>query len=58
VRKTRAVRLNSSNGELHYISEESPADYASARSQELNTAELRRITMKEASKNLYLLRKE
>jgi len=56
--KSRVVREQSPNGEIHLILPDSVFDDNRKNSENLDEAEIRRIMKKEASKPLLLLRAE
>jgi hypothetical protein len=56
--KARAVRKRSPNGETHFILPEYPYGETGKTAEYFDEAEIRRITKKEASKPLLLLRAE
>jgi len=56
--KSRAVRKRSPNGEIHFILPEYTYDETGTTAETFDEAEMRRITRKEASKPLLLLRAE
>jgi hypothetical protein len=56
--KSRLVREQSQNGEIHLILPESKLDENWKNAEDINEAEIRRIMKKEASKPLLLLRAE
>jgi len=56
--KSRVVREQSPNGEIHIILPDSVFDDNRKNSENLDEAEIRRIMKKEASKPLLLLRAE
>jgi hypothetical protein len=56
--KSRAVRKRSPNGETHFIIPEYPWDETGKTAEDIDEAEIRRITKKEASKPLLLFRAE
>ena len=56
--KSRVVREESLNGEIHLIIPESVLDVTRERAENLDQAEIRKIMKKEAAKPLLLLRAE
>jgi hypothetical protein len=58
MRRLRARKVNSANGELHFILEEPQASEHSERFKDYSVVEIMKITRKEAAKQLVLLRKE
>ena len=56
--RSRAVKKRSPNGEIHFILPEYPYDEMGKTAEDVDEAEIRRITKKEASKPLLLLRAE
>jgi hypothetical protein len=58
MRRLRARKIDSANGELHFILEESQASEHSERFKDYSVVEIMKITRKEAAKQLVLLRKE
>ena len=57
-KKSRVVRKQSSNGEVHFIVDESMCDETEENARDFDDAEIRKIMKKEASKPLLLLRAE
>jgi hypothetical protein len=57
-RRLRARRVESANGEIHFILEEPPASKHSKRFKNYEVAEIKKISRKEATKPLILLREE
>jgi len=58
MKRVSVVRVNSSNGELHYVLDESAVFEPSKRVQSLSEAEVKQITKREASKPLFIARQE
>jgi hypothetical protein len=58
VKKLRAVRVDSTDGERHYILRGSPILDRSGRAEELGEVKIKKIMKKEASKPLFLTRQE
>ena len=58
MRRLRARKIDSANGELHFILEEPQASEHSERFKDYSVVEIMKITRKEAAKQLVLLRKE
>ena len=58
MRRLRARKIDSANGELHFILEEPQASEHSERFKDYSVVEIVKITRKEAAKQLVLLRKE
>jgi hypothetical protein len=56
--KSRVVREQSLNGEIHLILQESKFDETRKNAKDFDEAEIRKIMKKEASKPLLLLREE
>ncbi len=56
--KSRIVRVQSLNGEVHFVFAELALDEIAENAVGLDEVEIRRITKKEASKPLLLLRSE
>jgi hypothetical protein len=56
MKKVRIMRVNSPNGELHYVLDESAPFESSKLVQSLSEAEVKEITKKEASKPLFITR--
>jgi hypothetical protein len=58
MRRLRARRVDSANGEIHFILEEAQASEHSERFEEYEAAEIKKISRKEANKSLVLFREE
>ena len=58
MRRLRACRVDSANGEIHFILEEPQARGYSEHFKYYDAAEIRKISKKEAIKPLVLLREE
>jgi hypothetical protein len=58
LKKLRAVRVDSLDGETHYILRESPILDRSGNAEELGEVKIKKITKREASKPLFLTRQE
>jgi hypothetical protein len=58
VKKVKAHRVDSPNGEIHFVLKESQSPGRSANLKDIEIAEIKRITRKEAEKPLILLREE
>ncbi len=56
--KLQLVRVNSSNGELHYVLEETHKGNTPKPVQNLTEAEAKKLTRKEAWKPLFIAREE
>jgi hypothetical protein len=56
--KTRVVRVQSSNGEIHFVFAESTWDENSEHAEDFDEIEIRRIMKKEVVKPLLLVRSE
>ena len=57
-KKSRVIRHRSSNGEVHFIFQESRFDENRKNAEDLDEDEIRIIMKKEASKPLLILREE
>jgi hypothetical protein len=58
MRRLRAHKVDSVNGEVHYILEETQTSENSERFKNYDVFEIKKVTRKEAAKPLVLLRKE
>jgi hypothetical protein len=58
MRRLRARRVDSANGEIHFVLEEPQASEHSERFKNYDAAEIKKISRKEATKPLVLLREE
>jgi hypothetical protein len=58
VKKLTAARVDSTDGETHYILRKSPILDRSGSAEELGEVKIKKITKKEASKPLFLTRQE
>jgi hypothetical protein len=58
MRRLRARKVDSANGEVHFIIEEPQASEHSERFKDYDVFEIKKVTRKEAGKPLVLLREE
>ena len=58
MRRFKGFRVDSANGEIHFILEETQATRDSKHSKYYDIAEIMRISKKEANKPIVLLREE
>ena len=58
IRRLRAHKVDSANGEVHYVLEEPQASEHSEWFKDYDVVEIMKVTRKEALKPLVLLRKE
>jgi len=58
MRRLRARKIDSANGELHFILQESQASERSQRFKDYDVFEVKKVTRKEAAKRLLLLRED
>ena len=58
MKRLKAHRVDSPNGEIHFILKDSQSYERRANSKDAEIAEIKRITRKEAEKPLILLREE
>jgi len=58
MRKLRARKVDSANGEVHFILEEPQASEHSERFRDYDVTEIKKVSRKEAAKPLVLLREE
>jgi hypothetical protein len=58
MRRLRACKVNSANGEIHFILEEPQASEHTERFKDYDVVEIKKVTRKEAVKPLVLLREE
>jgi hypothetical protein len=58
MRRLRAHKVDSANGEVHFILEEPQASEYSERFKDYDVTDIKKITRKEATKPLVLLREE
>ena len=58
MRKLKAQRVDSANGEIHFILRETQTSERSDRFKDYDVAEIRKISKKEATKLLVLFREE
>jgi hypothetical protein len=58
IKRLRACRVESPNGEIHFIPEETSVSQYSERFKDFSMAEIEKILRKEASKLLALFREE
>jgi hypothetical protein len=58
MKRLRLMKENSSNGDLHFVWEESIALYVSQTKQSLKEAEAKKISKNEAPKLLFITRNE
>jgi hypothetical protein len=58
MRRLRARKVDSANGEVHFILEEPQASEHSERFKDYDVFEIKKVTRKEAAKPLVLLREE
>ena len=56
--RVKAHRVDSPNGEIHFILKDPQSDERNANLKDAEIAEIKRITRKEAEKPLILLREE
>jgi len=58
MRRLRACKVDSPNGEIHFILEETQASEHSERFKDYDVVEIKKISRKEAAKPLVLFREE
>jgi hypothetical protein len=58
IRRLRARKVDSANGEVHFILEENQASEHSERFKDYDAFEIKKVLRKEAAKPLVLLREE
>jgi hypothetical protein len=58
MRRLRARKVDSANGEVHFILEEPQVSEYSERFKDYDVVEIKKVTRKEATKPLVLLREE
>jgi hypothetical protein len=58
MRRLRARKIDSANGEVHFILQESQASEHSERFKDYDVFEIKKVTRKEAAKPLLLLRED
>jgi hypothetical protein len=58
MRRLKARKVNSPNGEVHFILEEPPASEHSERFKDYDVDKIKKVLIKEAAKPLILLREE
>ena len=58
MRRLRARKVDSANGEVHFILEEPQASEHSEHFEDYDVGEIKKVSIKEAAKPLVLLREE